>query len=77
MPKKILKGEVVSDKMEKTVVVKVDQFRAHPKYKKRYRISKRYKVDDPENKYKVGDKVLIADTRPKSKDKKWKVVKKK
>jgi len=78
-PKKIiraLKGSVVSDKMEKTVVVEVMRLRVHPKYKKRYKVSKRYKAHDKKNEYKTGDKVIIQETRPGSKEKRWTVVKK-
>lgn len=72
--KKTLKGVVVSDKMQKTVVVKVDRYVKHPKYQKYYTISKKYKAHDEENKFKTGDKVEIAETRPMSKDKRFKVV---
>jgi small subunit ribosomal protein S17 len=68
-------GVVVSDKMDKTIVVKVDTLKAHPKYLKRYIRSKRYKVHDEENAYKVGDKVTFVECRPMSKDKKYAVVK--
>jgi small subunit ribosomal protein S17 len=64
-------GVVVSDKMDKTVVVKVDRLKMHPKYKKKYKVSKKYKAHDGENKFKVGDKVEIIEVRPISKDKKW------
>jgi small subunit ribosomal protein S17 len=64
-------GVVVSDKMDKTVVVKIDRLKMHPKYKKKYKISKKYKAHDAENKFKVGDKVEIIETKPISKDKKW------
>jgi small subunit ribosomal protein S17 len=70
----ILKGVVVSDKMDKTVVVSVSNFIKHPKYGKYYKVSKKYKVHDEENKYKTGDKVEIVETRPISKDKKFKVI---
>ncbi len=69
-----LKGVVVSDKMDKTVVVSVSRFVKHPLYGKYYNKSKKYKAHDAENKYKVGDKVEIIPTRPISKDKKFKVV---
>lgn len=69
-----LKGVVVSDKMNKTVVVSVSNFIKHPKYGKYYKVSKKYKAHDEENKYKVGDNVEIVETRPISKDKKFKVV---
>ena len=70
----ILSGVVVSDKMAKTVVVSVSRFVKHPKYGKFYKINKKYKAHDEENKYKVGDKVEIIETRPISKDKRFKVV---
>ena len=69
-----LKGVVVSDKMDKTIVVSVSRFVKHPKYGKFYNISKKYKVHDEENKYKIGDKVEIVETRPISKDKRFKVI---
>ena len=70
---KSLRGVVVSDKMTKTVVVKVDRFVKHPKYKKHVKISKKYKAHDETGK-KVGDIVEIVETRPISKDKHFKVV---
>ena len=72
--KRILKGKVVSDKMDKTIVVLVERIKQHPRYKKRYKIHKKYKAHDPENKYKVGDKIQIQESKPISKDKKWKVL---
>jgi small subunit ribosomal protein S17 len=69
--KRILKGIVVSDKMNKTVVVLVDRIKEHKKYRKRYLVSKKYKAHDPENKYHSGDKVKIQESKPISKDKKW------
>ena len=76
MPKRKLTGKVVSDKMEKTLVVEVQTIKEHPKYKKRYRIHKKYKAHNDGNDYKVGDIVTIEECRPISKDKKWKVLKK-
>ena len=70
----ILKGVVVSDKMEKTVVVSVSRFVKHPLYRKFYKVSKKYKAHDEENKYKIGDKVEIVETRPISKDKRFAVI---
>ncbi len=64
-------GVVVSDKMDKTVVVKIDRLKMHSKYKKKYKVSKKYKAHDGENKFKVGDKVMIMESSPISKDKKW------
>ena len=64
-------GVVVSDKMDKTVVVKIDRLKMHSKYKKKYKVSKKYKVHDEENEFKIGDKVMIMESKPISKDKKW------
>jgi len=72
---KSLQGVVVSDKMDKTVVVSVSRFVKHPKYGKFYKVSKKYKAHDEENAFHAGDKVEIIETRPISKDKKFKVVK--
>ena len=72
--KRRLEGVIVSDKMQKTVVVEVTRFKKHPKYLKYYKVSRRFKAHDEENVYKTGDKVLIEETRPTSKDKRWKVV---
>lgn len=71
----VLSGTVVSDKMDKTIVVSVSRFVKHPLYGKFYKVSKKYKAHDEENKYKTGDKVEIKETRPISKDKKFTVVK--
>jgi small subunit ribosomal protein S17 len=71
---KVLKGIVVSDKMDKTVVVLVSRFVEHPKYKKRIKKSKRYKAHDEKNEKKVGDVVEIEETKPMSKDKHFKVI---
>ena len=71
---KTLKGVVTSDKMDKTIVVKVTRFVEHPKYGKRIKKSKKYKAHDENNSKKIGDVVEIEETRPISKDKKFKVV---
>lgn len=76
MPKKRLKGIIVSDKMQKTVVVRVERIKAHPKYKKRYKISKNYKAHDEKQEFKTGDRVIIEECRPISKHKKWRVIEK-
>ena len=76
MPKRQLKGVIVSDKMQKTVVVKVERIKEHPKYKRRYKIHKKYKAHDEKGEYKVGDKVAIEECRPLSKEKRWKILKK-
>ena len=72
--KKTLEGVVVSDKMDKTIVVLVERIKKHPKYKKYFKVRKKYKAHDPENKYKVGDKVTIQESRPISKEKRWVVI---
>lgn len=74
MPKKLLTGIVVSDKMDKTRVVKVETLKTHPKYKRRYRSHKRYKAHDASNEYKVNEKVVIEEANPMSKDKQWKII---
>jgi small subunit ribosomal protein S17 len=67
-------GVVVSDKSAKTILVKVETIKVHPKYKKRYTVSRKYKVHDEENKFKTGDKVSFVECRPLSKDKRWRVL---
>ncbi|MBI5529932.1 MAG: 30S ribosomal protein S17 [Candidatus Doudnabacteria bacterium] len=74
--KQQLTGVIVSDKMDKTVVVKVDMRKRHAKYKKSYTISKRFKAHDEANEYKTGDRVVIESVKPISKDKKFKVINK-
>jgi len=79
--KKRLIGQIVSNKMPKTVVVKVERIKEHPRYKRRYKTHKKYKahMENPPaggGKYKVGDKVAIEECRPISKEKRWKVIKK-
>jgi small subunit ribosomal protein S17 len=72
--RKTLRGTVVSDKMDKTVVVSVERFVKHPKYKKFQKSSKRYKAHDELNSAKVGDQVTIRECRPMSKDKTFELV---
>ncbi|MEL6817624.1 MAG: 30S ribosomal protein S17 [Pseudomonadota bacterium] len=74
MPKRILQGTVVSDKNDKTVVVRVERRFSHPLLKKTVRRSKRYQAHDENNAFKVGDKVSIQETAPISKNKRWSVV---
>ncbi len=74
MPRRVLQGTVVSDKMEKTVVVRVDRRVSHPIYKKTIQKSKKYSAHDEESRFKIGDKVQIIESAPISKTKKWKVV---
>lgn len=71
---RVMSGVVVSDKMDKTVVVAIDTLKKHPKYHKRYSSTKKYKIHDPKNQFKVGDKVDFVGCRPISKDKKWRVI---
>jgi len=68
------KGTVISDKMDKTIVVTVQTLKTHPKYLKKYMSTKKYKVHDPENKFKTGDAVEFVQCRPISKGKRHKVV---
>ena len=72
--RKTLKGVVVSDKMDKTIVVLVERTKKHPRYGRRYLVRKKYKAHDPEKKYHVGDKVIIQESRPISKEKRWIVI---
>jgi len=71
-----LEGVVVSDKMNKTRVVAVTRLKKHPKYHKYYKVTKRYKAHDEKNEYKIGDRVVIQETRPLSKEKRWIIVEK-
>ena len=74
MPKRIMQGVVVSDKMEKTIVVNVERKFPHPLYKKFIKRSKRYHVHDEDNQFKMGDIVKIQECRPLSKSKRWEVI---
>lgn len=74
MPKRILIGTVVSDKTDKTVVVKVERKMKHPLYGKIIRRSKKYHAHDEDNSFKTGETVRIEETRPMSKLKSWKVI---
>ncbi len=71
---RIFQGVVVSDKMKKTIVVRVDRKMVHPKYRKQYQMSTKFKVHDEKGEYKTGDVVRFVETRPLSKDKRWRVV---
>ena len=73
MPKKEKQGIVVSNKMDKTVVVKVAEYNPHPKYKKIIETTRNYKANDPQNSCGEGDVVRIIEARPSSKDKRWEV----
>ena len=74
MPKRIMQGVVVSDKMDKTIIVRVERKFPHPLYQKYIKRSKRYHVHDQGGKYKIGDIVSIKETRPLSKLKRWEVI---
>jgi small subunit ribosomal protein S17 len=73
---KTLTGIIVSDKMQKTAVVEVLRLKKHPKYKKYYKVSRNFKAHNPENQFHTGDKVVIKETKPMSKDKRWIIVSK-
>jgi len=67
-------GKVVSDKMDKTIVVSVETYKKHPLYHKRIKYTKKFKAHDENNQAKIGDTVKIMETRPLSKDKRWRLV---
>lgn len=71
--KRILKGVIFSLKMQKTAVVKVDRLKFHSKYKTRFKRSRKLKAHFDKGEYKVGDKVIIEETRPLSREKRWKI----
>lgn len=71
--RKVRIGYVVSDRMDKAVVVAVETLRQHPVYKKAIKQSKKYKAHDEDNACRIGDKVKIVETRPLSKDKRWRI----
>ncbi len=75
MPKKIYTGKIINDRMDKTVVVAVERLTQHPLYRKTIKKVSKFKAHDEENKCKVGDKVSIIESRPLSRDKRWRVVK--
>lgn len=66
-----LRGIITANKMQKTVVVRVDRLRKHAKYLKYYRVSAKFKAHDEKNEYQIGDRVVIQETRPLSKEKRW------
>jgi small subunit ribosomal protein S17 len=74
MPKRVLQGTVVSDKGDKTIVVRVERRIMHPLYKKYIRRSKRYSAHDADNRFSIGDTVRIQECRPISKSKRWEVL---
>ena len=74
MPRRKLIGKIISDKMPKTVVVRVERIKEHKKYKRRFKTHKNYKAHDEKKEYKTGDKVIIEEVKPISKDKRWRVI---
>ena len=74
MPSKVRTGIVVSDKMDKTIIVRVERMAEHPLYGKRIKRAKKYAAHDAENVCAVGDEVKIRETRPLSKTKRWELV---
>lgn len=72
--RKVQIGKVVSDKMDKTIVVAVETYKKHDLYHKRIKYTKKFKAHDENNSAKIGDTVKIAETRPLSKDKRWRLV---
>jgi len=69
-------GQVISDKMDKTIIVRVERVKIHPVYKKRIRVSKKFKVHDSKNEFQIGDRVEFVECRPLSRDKRWRVLRK-
>jgi small subunit ribosomal protein S17 len=69
--KRKMTGVVVKDKMDKTIVIEVEKFLKHPKYHKYLKTKKRYKAHDEKNECSIGDRVLIVESRPLSKEKRW------
>lgn len=72
--KRKFSGVVVSDKMDKTRVVTVASVKVYPKYEKRYKTSRKFKVHDEKNQFKIGDQVQFIECRPLSKDKRWRMI---
>ncbi len=72
--KKTLVGKVLSDKMNKTIIVQIEYLKEHPMYKRMIRKFSKFKVHDEENKAKIGDIVRISQTRPLSKEKRWRLL---
>lgn len=74
--RKELRGVIVSDKMDKTRVVKVESLKKHPTYQKFFKVTKKFKAHDETNQYHIGDEVVIVESRPISKDKNWTITQK-
>lgn len=72
--KRRLTGMIVSNKMQKTVIVEITTLKAHLKYHRRYKLTNRFKVHNENNEYTVGDKVIIEETKPLSKEKRWVII---
>lgn len=72
--RKVLTGKIVSDKMDKTVVVAVESLVRHPLYQRTIRRTKKFKAHDEENSCRIGDKVRMMETRPLSKEKRWRII---
>ena len=72
--RKVYRGTVVSDKMDKTITVVIDTYKSAPIYGKRVKYSKKYYAHDENNECNIGDKVKVMETRPLSKDKRWRLV---
>ncbi|MRN57103.1 30S ribosomal protein S17 [Paenibacillus sp. 19GGS1-52] len=72
--RKVLVGKVVSDKMDKTIVIAVETYKKHNLYHKRIKSTKKFKAHDEENVAKIGDVVKVMETRPLSKDKRWRLI---
>ena len=73
--KRKLTGTVVSDKMNKTRVVSIERLRKHARYEKFYKVTTRFKAHDENNQYKTGDVVIMEESRPISRDKRWVIIK--
>lgn len=73
--KRRFQGVVISDKMDKTIVIEVEKIKVHPKYKKRYKAHRKFKVVDQKEEAKKGDIVIFEECRPISKEKRWKLIK--
>lgn len=74
--KRKLQGKIVSDKMQKTVVVEVEYWKTNKKYRKQYKMARRFKAHSENNEYKTGDAVIIEESRPLSREKRWVVISK-
>jgi small subunit ribosomal protein S17 len=72
--KRKLQGTIISDKMDKTRVVMVTPIKKHSRYHKYYKVMRKFKAHDEKNEYKTGEKVIIEETRPLSKEKRWRII---